>query len=191
MIGSKPRLRSTHLRSTFMWWVLSAGMLLYARVTCGVGLGERKVSRWIFVKTIKQSPRPDSMRKVLSPDKCIFRGLGHPSFPLTDSSLPVPLHHSFFASLPNRSDRPMKCYFPTMRKSPSLDIRTLRRQVEGLGATIHLQGGQWILCGRKTEPLGYSIRTRTRCARICIGPSQRQTSRIAAGIAAKISWISS
>ena len=46
-----------------------------------------------------------------------------------------------------------------MRKSPSLDIRTLRRQVEGTGATIHLQGSQWILCGRKTEPLGYSIKT--------------------------------
>jgi hypothetical protein len=47
----------------------------------------------------------------------------------------------------------------TMRKTPSQDIRTLRRQVEGLGATLYWQGSQWILCGRETEPLGHSIKT--------------------------------
>jgi hypothetical protein len=53
----------------------------------------------------------------------------------------------------------MKRSCATMKKMPSLNIRTLRRQVEGLGATINLQGSQWILCGRQTEPLGHSIKT--------------------------------
>ena len=46
-----------------------------------------------------------------------------------------------------------------MKKTPSPDIRTLRRQVEGLGATLYWQGSQWILCGREIEPLGHSIKT--------------------------------
>lgn len=46
-----------------------------------------------------------------------------------------------------------------MKKEPTLDIRTLRKQVEGLGVTLCCQGSQWILYGRETEPLGHSIKT--------------------------------
>ncbi|HEY5706454.1 MAG TPA: hypothetical protein VIS96_12855 [Terrimicrobiaceae bacterium] len=46
-----------------------------------------------------------------------------------------------------------------MRKIPSPNIRTLRRQVADLGATLYWQGSQWILSGRETEPLGHSIKT--------------------------------
>jgi hypothetical protein len=53
----------------------------------------------------------------------------------------------------------MKCFLRDDEKAPFTGHRTLRRQVEDTGATIHLQGSQWILCGRKTEPLGYSIKT--------------------------------
>jgi len=35
----------------------------------------------------------------------------------------------------------------------------LRRQLEGLGATLYWQGSQWFLRGRNTEPLGHSIKT--------------------------------
>ena len=46
-----------------------------------------------------------------------------------------------------------------MKKTPSLDIRTLRRAVEALGVTLRRQGSQWILDGREIEPLGHSIQT--------------------------------
>jgi hypothetical protein len=46
-----------------------------------------------------------------------------------------------------------------MKKRPSPDIPTLRRQLEGLGATLYWQGSQWFLRGRNTEPLGHSIKT--------------------------------
>jgi hypothetical protein len=79
-----------------------------------------------------------------------------------------------------------------MRKPPSLDIRTLRRQVEDTGATIHLQGSQWILCGRKTERLGYSIKTERDALEFTLDRAkQRETTRIAAGNPANTSWISS
>jgi hypothetical protein len=46
-----------------------------------------------------------------------------------------------------------------MKKTPSLDIRTLRRAVEALGVTLRWQGSQWILYSREIEPLGHSIQT--------------------------------
>jgi hypothetical protein len=45
------------------------------------------------------------------------------------------------------------------KKTPSLNIRTLRQAVEGLGVTLRWQGSQWILYGRGTEALGHSIKT--------------------------------
>jgi hypothetical protein len=39
----------------------------------------------------------------------------------------------------------------TMKKTPSLDIRTLRRAVAGLGVTLHWQGSQRILYGRERQ----------------------------------------
>ena len=49
--------------------------------------------------------------------------------------------------------------FPDDEKVPFTGHSDVARQVEGTGATIHLQGSQWILRGRKTEPLGNSIKT--------------------------------
>jgi hypothetical protein len=49
--------------------------------------------------------------------------------------------------------------FRAMKETASRDIRTLRQEVEGLGATLYWRGSQWFLCGRETEPLGYSIKT--------------------------------
>ena len=46
-----------------------------------------------------------------------------------------------------------------MKEAPSLDIRTLRQQVESLGFTLRWQGSQWFLCGQEAEPLGHSIKT--------------------------------
>jgi hypothetical protein len=40
----------------------------------------------------------------------------------------------------------------TMKKTPSLDIRTLRRAVQALGVTLCWQGSQWISYGREIEP---------------------------------------
>lgn len=49
--------------------------------------------------------------------------------------------------------------FPAMKENRSPDIRALRQEVEGLGATLYLRGSQWFLCDHETEPLGYSIKT--------------------------------
>jgi hypothetical protein len=45
-----------------------------------------------------------------------------------------------------------------MKKTPSVDIRTLRQQVESLGFTLRRQGSQWFLFGHEAEPLGHSIK---------------------------------
>ena len=45
-----------------------------------------------------------------------------------------------------------------MKDMPSLDIRTLRQQVESLGLTLRWHGSQWFLCGHEAEPLGHSIK---------------------------------
>ena len=46
-----------------------------------------------------------------------------------------------------------------MKETPSVDIRTLRQQVESLGFTLRWQGSQWFLCRHEAEPLGHSIKT--------------------------------
>ena len=46
-----------------------------------------------------------------------------------------------------------------MKERHSPGIEKLRRQVEGLGVTVSWEGNQWILSGRETERLGYSITT--------------------------------
>jgi hypothetical protein len=84
-----------------------------------------------------------------------------------------------------------------MKKTPSLDIRTLRRQVEGLGATLYWQGSQWILCGRETEPLGHSIKTERDALEFVLDRArdsddkQSRPVRIAARILVENTWISS
>jgi hypothetical protein len=47
----------------------------------------------------------------------------------------------------------------SLEEMHSTDIRELRRQVEGPGATLNHHGSQWVLYGRDTEPLGHSIKT--------------------------------
>jgi hypothetical protein len=44
-------------------------------------------------------------------------------------------------------------------KETSMDIHTLRQQVENLGFTLRWHGSQVFLCGHETEPLGHSIET--------------------------------
>ena len=46
-----------------------------------------------------------------------------------------------------------------VEKRYSPRVEKLRRQVEGLGVTLSWEGNQWVLCGRETERLGYSIKT--------------------------------
>jgi hypothetical protein len=46
-----------------------------------------------------------------------------------------------------------------VEKRHSPRVEKLRRQVEGLGVTLSWEGNQWVLCGRETERLGYSIKT--------------------------------
>jgi len=62
-----------------------------------------------------------------------------------------------------------------MKKTPALDIRTLRRQVKGLGVTLCWRGSQWILYGRETEPLGHSIKTERDALEFVLDRQSRKT----------------
>jgi hypothetical protein len=58
---------------------------------------------------------------------------------------------------------------------PSLDIRTLRQQVQSLGLTLRWHGSQWLLCGRETEPLGHSIKTERDALEFVLNRQSRKT----------------
>jgi hypothetical protein len=62
-----------------------------------------------------------------------------------------------------------------MEERPSLDIRTLRQQVESLGFTLRWHGSQWFLCGRESEPLGHSIKTERDALEFVLNRESRKT----------------
>jgi hypothetical protein len=62
-----------------------------------------------------------------------------------------------------------------MKDTPSLDIRTLRQQVQSLGLTLRWHGSQWLLCGRETEPLGHSIKTERDALEFVLERESRKT----------------
>ena len=62
-----------------------------------------------------------------------------------------------------------------MKDTRSLDIRTLRQQVESLGLTVRWHGGQWFLCGREAEPLGHAIKTERDALEFVLNRQSRKT----------------
>jgi hypothetical protein len=62
-----------------------------------------------------------------------------------------------------------------MKDTPTLDIRTLRQQVQNLGLTLRWHGSQWLLCGRATEPLGHSIKTERDALEFVLDRETRKT----------------
>jgi hypothetical protein len=62
-----------------------------------------------------------------------------------------------------------------MKDTSSLDIRTLRQQLESLGFTLRWQGSQWFLYGRGAEPLGHSIKTERDALEFVLNRQSRKT----------------
>jgi hypothetical protein len=66
-----------------------------------------------------------------------------------------------------------------MKKSPPLDIHTLRKQVQDLGTTLYWQGSQWIALGRHTEQLGHSIKSERDALEFVMDRSRDRTRSVA------------
>jgi hypothetical protein len=66
-----------------------------------------------------------------------------------------------------------------MKKSPPLDIHTLRKQVQDLGTTLYWQGSQWIALGRHTEQLGHAIKTERDALEFVLDRSRDRTRSVA------------